>query len=161
MAEDSRFQGDWNANKGYLQLMIDYISIAGQYNINEDIWHQYKTTRQLYKITNGVIDPKVTEEAGLELDAIKRDLDPKDVDRRTPEGQSVIQNRKEEAELKLEKVEMALIANIHKNNLILPKKMQQKGIRQLWEEYGLEDDNNTEGAGEDNNAILPPEPETS
>jgi hypothetical protein len=153
MAEDTKFEGGWNANKGYLQLMIDYIALSGQYNINEDVWHEYLTVKQLYKITNHVVDQDVTAQAKIDLKEVKDKLRPKGINPNTSEGQSLIHNRKEEAEDTLEKVEMALIANIHKNNLILPRKQQQKGMKQLWEEYGLDDDN-TEGTGEDNAPIL-------
>jgi hypothetical protein len=155
MAEDqSRFQGDWNANKGYLQLMINYIALSGEYSISEDIWHEYRVVRQLYRITKKVIDPKVTEKAGQELKVIRDKLRPTHIDTRTQEGKQALSNMQEDAEEKLEQVEMDIISNIHDNNLILPKKQHQKSLNKLWEEYGLEDDNNTEEASEDNKAIL-------
>ncbi len=154
MPLDNQFQGDWNANKGYLQLMIDYMAMAGQLCIQEDAWRQYRTVREIYKLTNGVIDDSVAGEAKSKLDQVKDLLRPKNIDTRTAEGQSMMKNKAEQAETQLEEVEVALIAAIHKANLILPKKEQRKGVKQLWEEYGLDDDNSEE-AGADNKAILP------
>jgi hypothetical protein len=156
--EQSRFQGDWNANKGYLQLMINYIALSGEYSITEDIWHEYRVVRQLYRITKKVIDPKVTESVGKILKEIRLQLRPTHIDTRTQEGRQALSNLQESAEERLEQVEMDIISNIHDNNLILPKKQNTKSLNKLWEEYGLEDDNNPEEASEDNKTILQEEP---
>lgn len=157
MVDESRFLGDWNANKGYLQLMIGYIAMAGEYSMTEDGKSLYKAIRELYKITKGIIDPKISEQAKQDLDLTRPKLWVKNVDSHTSEGISHIQNRYEEAWENLEQIEVSLIGAIHKANLIMPRKEKQKGIKQLWEEYGLDDDNTEEASG-DNQAVLSGEP---
>jgi hypothetical protein len=144
MADDTRFQGDWNANKGYLQLMIDYMAMGGQFCIQEQTWQEYKTCRELYKLTKGVIDEKITLQAKEDLDSIRVMLRPKNIDTRTMEGQSIAAYKVEDAEAKLEEVEVAIISGVHARGLILPKKEKAKGVKQLWEEYDLNDNNTNE-----------------
>jgi hypothetical protein len=153
MPDDSRFQGDWNANKGYLQLMIDYLALAGQSAIGDDHKVLYKTIREVYKLTKGIIELGVSDKAKADLDLIQPKLWPKNIQPGTMEGKSRAENLKEEAWTMLEEVEVSLIGAIHKANLIMPRKQQQKGLKQLWEEYGI-DDNNTEEAGGDNPPVL-------
>jgi hypothetical protein len=132
MAEDARFQGDWNANKGYLQLMINYLALAGEYGIQEDGRGIYKAVRELYKLTKGLIDLNTSRSAKADLNKIRSKLWIKNIDPSTLEGQNLIKNRYEEAWEELEEVEVLLIEAIHKANLVMPRKQQQKGIKQLW-----------------------------
>ena len=142
--QDNQFQGDWNANKGYLQLMINYIALSGESSIQNKIDQEYRVVRQLYKITCGVIDSAISNSAKEELDKIKAKIFPKNIDMTTQVGKSTYTIQMESAEMDLEKVEISILSNVHKLGLILPKKKGQKGIKQLWEEYGLEDGDNAE-----------------
>ena len=152
MDNNPQFQGDWNANKGYLQLLINYMAASGEYDVDGWLWREYKVIRLIYRITSGVIDADVTLKAKEALDKIKNKLQPTNIDPNaidSQEAKNLISNYNSEAEAELEAIAILLISNIHKNNLILPKKQKSKGIKQLWEDYGLDDDN-TEGTSEDN-----------
>ena len=148
VTEDTRFKDDWNMNASFLEYCTQLLIRMGCYAANHAPTGWCDTSKELYRLVGGLIEPKIAKELKDKFIEVDNLLNMQDIIPGSTEGDFLIKRRINEALQTLDQIQIDLVGGMHKARLILPKSDNRQGLKQMRKEWGIEDDNLGENPGQ-------------
>ena len=144
----SQYMGNWNMNADYLKYMAYLITRTGAYAEQENVKGWHLVLEEIYRDTGGICEKTYKDAAGNirpdsykgRLNAIKLEI--AQMPMMAANNAAIINITIKQAQIlaKLDEWQIGYIAEMHKHNLILPKKDIKRGLKQIEEQFGIYND---------------------